>query len=204
MRLSVSIPEESPYQWYVNPRRRYFHLADLELCALREKVRIRNVRLGARAKAYACALAEPSAYTSRATRDRQPDLLPSPVIIIIKSTLRAVRALVKECFISPARPLCSLLPTRTRRTTRLSTTPGLQHHLRETTSPWPSLGPSALRKPAGHVSLLLFAAHPSRYPRMLKPAEGRLLPFVQQSRGCKDRELGELSLLKRMRDQSMI
>lgn len=32
---------------------------------------------------------------------RQPDLLPSPVIIIIKSTLRAVRALVKECFISP-------------------------------------------------------------------------------------------------------
>lgn len=34
----------------------------------------------------------------------QPDLLRSPVIIIIKSTLRAVRALVKECFISPTRP----------------------------------------------------------------------------------------------------
>lgn len=37
----------------------------------------------------------------------QPDLLHSPVIIIIKSTLRAVRTLVKECFISSPRATTS-------------------------------------------------------------------------------------------------
>jgi len=97
-------------------------------------------------------------------RGPPPDLLPSTVIIIIKSTLRAVRALVKECFISPRERV---------EPPSLSTTLGPQHHLRETTlvgSPGPS-GPLSCRN---RVSVSLLAAyHPSR---TLKPAGGCLLP----------------------------
>lgn len=134
------------------------------------------------------ALAEPWLYrlAGRATRDRQPDLLPSPVIIIIKSTLRAVRALVKECFISPARPLCPPLSN--------AATPN------NPSFDYPGATTSPTENHLGRLSALpLFESLPATHlpsplhgtpfdPGTLKPAESCLLPSVRQSRGCKDRE----------------
>jgi len=97
---------------------------------------------------------------------RQPDLLLSPVIIIIKSTLRAVRALVKECFISPTRHSASAHWTAFRQPLRL------QHHLRKTTLV------SALRACRPHLSFLPSHNVPFDILRTLKPAEGCFLPFV--------------------------
>lgn len=97
---------------------------------------------------------------------RQPDLLPSPVIIIIKSTLRAVRALVKECFISPTRHSAPAHWTAAFRQP-----PGLQHHLQKTT-----LAVSRPFEPAGRISLFLLAVYPATIPRTLKPTEGCFLP----------------------------
>lgn len=108
-----------------------------------------------------CALAEPVVtQAGRATRDRQPDLLPSPVIIIIKSTLRAVRALVKECFISSARPLC--LPPFPKHAEQPVFRPPRGYNITYGKPPWPPLGPSALRKPAGHASLFSSSQHTLR------------------------------------------
>lgn len=72
----------------------------------------------------------------------QPDLLRSPVIIIIKSTLRAVRALVKECFISP----------------RLVPAPGPPFRR---PSGYATYGETTLASPLGH-SLLRFTLRPTR------------------------------------------
>lgn len=68
---------------------------------------------------------------------------------------------------------------------RLSTTPGLQHHLRKTT-----LAASRFFRPSNLPATSLFSS--SMYlpttPRTLKPAEGCLLLSVWQFRWCKDRE----------------
>lgn len=98
----------------------------------------------------------------------QPDLLRSPVIIIIKSTLRAVRALVKECFISPTRPRDPGPPFR----------PPSGYGEPTGKPPWPPLGHSLLRLHPSTNALHPFHSarpYPSTASGTLKPAEGYLL-----------------------------
>lgn len=122
--------------------RRYFHLAHPP----RLGKELRGTRVYARACAKGRAARWPTVVQAGSRKAlRQPDLLPSPVIIIIKSTLRAVRALVKECFISPTRP-----PPCTRRA-RPSVGPSTafrqpRGYITYGKPPRPSLGPSTLRQ----------------------------------------------------------
>lgn len=124
----------------------------------------------------------------------QPDLLRSPVIIIIKSTLRAVRALVKECFISPSPPTpCQPPSPAWPLSTTPRATPPTGNHLGHLSATLSYISPFD-RSVA--FPLLSVRRCPSTALRTLKPAVGYLLPLAKPA----DRENLSKSALERMRN----